>query len=111
MREYKLFLEDIVNNIKIIKTFTEGMDFDDFKKDLKTIYSVTRALEIIGEATAQIPKSIREKHNTISWKEIKGFRDKIVHKYWGVDLEIEWNIIEEELDKLEKEINLILKKL
>lgn len=109
-REFDIFLKDIIDNINMIESFTKGMDFEDFKTDLKTIYSVTRALEIIGEATSQIPIEIREKYPKVNWKEIKGFRDKVIHKYWGVDLDIEWNVISEELVILEKQINEILEK-
>jgi uncharacterized protein with HEPN domain len=107
-REYKLFLEDIIVNIDLIKIFTEDMDFETFINDLKTIYSVTRALEIIGEAVGQIPVEIKKEFPIVKWKEIRGFRDKIIHRYWGVDLEIEWNIIKEELDMLKKQIKDIL---
>lgn len=109
-REYNLFLTDILENIEIIFSFTKGLSFENFKKDEKTIYAVTRALEIIGEATAQIPDEIKNKYPQIQWKKIKGFRDKVVHKYWGVDLEIEWDIIVNELDKFRIQIKDIIKK-
>jgi len=109
-REFKIFLQDILNEIFRIKKFTKNLDFKNFKSDEKTIYAVTRSLEIIGEATSQIPIEIRKKYSNINWKEIKGFRDKIVHKYWGVDLEIEWDIIVNELDILKKQIKQIIEK-
>ena len=110
-RKFKIFLNDIIENIEIIELFTEDLTFEEFKSDIKTIYAVTRALEIIGEASNQIPLEIREKYSKIEWKQIIGFRNKIIHKYWGVDLEIEWDVITTELDKLKKEIKFILSKL
>ena len=107
-REYKLFLKDIIENFDIIELFTEDMTFEDFKSDLKTIYSVTRALEIIGEACGQVNEEIREKYSNIQWAEIRGFRDKVIHKYWGVDLEIEWSVVKDKLSELKIQINHIL---
>lgn len=106
-REYKLFLKDILENIEKINCFVEGLDFEHFKNDEKTIYAVVRSLEIIGEAVACIPDNIKEKYEDIPWKDIKNFRNKVVHKYWGVDLEIVWDIIENELESLAKNLKLI----
>lgn len=99
-REYKLFIKDILDNIEKINKFVEGMDFNHFKNDEKTIYAVTRSLEIIGEAVGCIPKEVKDKYEKIPWKDIKNFRNQVVHKYWGVDLEIVWDIIENELESL-----------
>ncbi len=71
-REYKFFLTDIIDNIKLI---------DDFVKDKKTIYAVSRSLQIIGEAVSKIPSELQEKHKEIPWKNIKNFRNVVVHKY------------------------------
>lgn len=109
-RKYENFLYDIIENIEIIRSFTEGINFEEFKSDIKTVYSVTRALEIIGEASGQIPIDIKNKYPQIFWKEIKGLRDKAIHKYWGVDLEIEWDVIVNQLDLLEKQIREIIEK-
>lgn len=110
-REYKLFLRDIVKNIEKIKTFVDCMDFDDFKKDEKTIYAVTRSLEIIGEAVTQIPEDVKNVHNQIPWRNIKNFRNQVVHKYWNVDIDIVWNIIENELDSLNSKLKELIEEI
>ena len=103
-REYKLFLDDIVENIDKIQRFVSGMSFDDFRKDDKTIYAVSRSLEIIGESVSQIPDEVRDKYDDIPWRDIKNFRNQVVHKYWDVDVEIVWDIVKNELDELKSKI-------
>lgn len=80
-RRYELYLKDILEQIRVIREFTEGYDFEDFRNDRKTIYAVTRALEIIGEAVANISNEVKEKYPEVPWESIKRFRNVIVHKY------------------------------
>jgi uncharacterized protein with HEPN domain len=103
-RNYELFLKDIKQAIEDIFKFTEGMKFNDFKNDKKTIYAVTRCFIIIGEAVSYLPESFKTKHNEIEWKDVKDFRNIIVHKYWGIEIKDEWDIIKGELDNLLKKI-------
>ncbi|MFC1732926.1 DUF86 domain-containing protein [candidate division KSB1 bacterium] len=79
------------------------------KNDDKTIDAVVRNFEIIGEASNRLPDEIQEKYSKIEWKRIKGFRNRIVHEYIGIDYEIVWQIIQEQIDKLIQEITVILK--
>lgn len=85
------------------------MTFKEFKKDEKTIYAVTRSFIIIGEAVSNISDEIKIKYDYVNWLEIKDMRNIIVHKYWGVDIAIEWEIIESELKLLKKNLLKILK--
>jgi uncharacterized protein with HEPN domain len=85
------FLADIIDSIKKIESFAEGFDFEEFSNDTKTIYAVVRALEIIGEATKNLPDSLKVKHPEVPWRDMAGFRDKVVHGYFGVDLEVVWD--------------------
>lgn len=71
-----------------------------FKRDSKTVDAVIRNFEIIGEAANRLPEEFRDKHNKINWFHIRGFRNRIVHDYMGIDLSIVWNIIEHDLDAL-----------
>lgn len=80
-RRYELYLSDILEQINIIRDFTKDISFEEFEKDKKTIYAVTRALEIIGKAAANISEDITSKYKNIEWQAIKKFRNVIVHKY------------------------------
>ena len=103
-REPILLLEDIIESIKKIKIYTRGLSLDDFLKDDKTIDAVIRNFEIIGEASNRIPDEIRDKFQLVNWHRIKGFRNRIVHDYMGIDYEIVWEIIEKDLEELKNKI-------
>lgn len=107
-REPFLLLQDIIESIEKIKSYTHGMTYDLFYNDDKTIDAVIRNFEIIGEAANRIPDELKDKHIEINWHRIRGFRNRIVHDYLGVDLEIIWNIIENNLDELQKQIQEIM---
>jgi len=87
------------------------MTFKDFKDDDKTIFAVIRALEVIGEASKKIPKSIRNKYPQIPWREITGMRDKLIHEYFGVNLKVVWDTVKKDIPHIKPLINEILKKM
>ena len=107
-RAPELLLKDIVNSIKKIKSYTNGMAFESFQKDDKTIDAVIRNFEIIGEAANRIPDEIKDQFDQINWFRIRGFRNRIVHDYMGVDLQIIWEIVEKNLDELLDQIQDII---
>ena len=107
-REYIDYLEDILDAISKITKFIEGMTSDQFAKDDKTSYAVIRALEIIGEATKHIPDHVRQKYTKVSWREMAGIRDKLIHDYFGVNIEVVWKTVTEDLSGLKSEIMRIL---
>lgn len=102
------FLYDILEAARRIMTYTEAMSSDLFFEDFKTQDAVIRNLEIIGEATKQIPDRIRRKAPHIPWKSIAGMRDKLIHQYFGVNLDIVWNVIKDDLSPLLKAVEIIL---
>lgn len=110
-REPNLLLQDIEESIKKIKTYTNGMSFESFQNDDKTIDAVIRNFEIIGEAANRIPDEIKDKFNEVNWHRIRGFRNRIVHDYMGVDLEIIWEIIDKNLDELKEQIEEIIRRI
>jgi uncharacterized protein with HEPN domain len=84
------------------------MTLEEFKQDKKTIFAVTRAIEIIGEATKQIPSTIREEYPQIPWRSIAGMRDKMIHQYFGINLQVLWDTVEQDLPPLKPTIKEIL---
>ena len=96
-REYGDYIQDILDSVNDIERFTKDMGFKEFLKDRKTVYAVVRAIEIIGEATKNISRAIKSKYPEIPWKKMAGMRDKLIHEYFGVDLEILWEVVKKDI--------------
>lgn len=107
-RDIQDYLQDILNTIAIAEQFVAGMNFDEFQTDQKTIFAVTRAIEVIGEATKHIPQSLRDQYPGIAWKGVTGMRDKLIHAYFGVNLEVLWDTVQQDLPVLKPVIEQIL---
>jgi len=100
-RDSGLLIDDILLAISKIKIYTEGLDFDGFMADSKTVDAVERNFEIIGEAANQLPKSFQEANSAIAWHSIVSFRNRLIHGYFGVDYQIIWYLIKNDLPDLE----------
>lgn len=109
-REFIDYLQDIADAIEKIEKFTIGMDYDQFMADDKTIFAVVRAFEIIGEATKRVPTHIKSSYPNLPWKAMAGFRDKLTHEYFGVDLKVVWQTLKEDIPLLKPMISELLKK-
>ncbi|MBA7550201.1 hypothetical protein ES705_42709 [subsurface metagenome] len=99
-RDILLLLEDMLESANKIKQYTIGLNYDTFIADDKTVDAVVRNFEIIGEAANRIDPEFRIDNPEIEWKRIRGFRNRIVYDYFGIDYEIVWTIIEDYLDEL-----------
>ena len=96
-RDYTIYLHDIIENINEAEKFIGTMTLDQFTADRKTSYAVIRCFEIIGEATKNVPDTIRAKRSAIPWSDMARMRDKCIHAYWGIKYQIIWKAIKDEL--------------
>jgi uncharacterized protein with HEPN domain len=110
-RSPQLLLEDILESCQRILAYTKEFDFNSFVSDSKTVDAVIRNFEIIGEAANLLPDNVKEEYNSVDWIRIRGFRNRVVHHYFGVDMEIVWRIIEENIPRLSNDIENILRKI
>jgi uncharacterized protein with HEPN domain len=106
-RDSTLLIEDIKTAISRVEKYTAGFDRQHFLADDKTVDAVVRNLEIIGEASRQLPDAFKESHSSIPWHKIAGLRNRIVHDYFGVDLQLIWQIISIEIPSLKDNISVI----
>lgn len=86
-------LQDIAESIERIISYTENIQYEQFKKDLKTQDAVLRNIEIMGEAVKRLPDAMKSKYSNIPWRNIAGTRDKLIHDYFGVNIDIVWDIV------------------
>lgn len=107
-RDSILLLADILDSIEKIKRYTKEHSFATFIEDSKTIDAVIRNFEIIGEAANRLPEEFKDNHPDINWFRIRGFRNRIVHDYMGVDYQIVWTIIEKDIAQLAEDIKKIM---
>jgi len=103
-------LSDIFEACRRIETFVEGRSYDIFRNDIKTQDAVIRNIEIIGEAVKLLSDDFKEKHSTIEWKKIAGMRNKLIHFYFGVNLDIVWSVAKTEIIELRKKVLEILRR-
>lgn len=103
-RDLQLLLEDMLEAARKIRKYCSGLDYDGFISNDMTVDAVIRNFEIIGEAANRIDPDFRLQHVEIEWNRIRGFRNRIVHDYFGIDHQIVWAIIEDDLDDLIEEL-------
>ncbi len=108
MRNYKLFINDIIESIDDIESFIGGVNLKELIADKKTSSAVIRKLEVIGEAAKNIPKGIKEKYPDLPWKSMSGMRDRLTHTYFGIDYKLVWDVIKKETSKIKSRLQEIL---
>lgn len=105
-----IFVNHILDNIKLIENSTKNLSRKDFENNRDILDATIRRIEVIGEAAKNLSSEFINKYRNIEWKKIIGMRDKIIHHYFGVDVEIIWKTIKEDIPILKKNIREILEK-
>lgn len=109
-RNSLFYLQDILESIAAIESFLPGVDRQSFAQDRKTYSATIRELEIIGEASGNIPEAIRNLNSDVPWRTLKDFRNVLAHHYFGVNVEIVWDIVQNKLPELKAQIEEVLHK-
>ncbi|OYR75644.1 HepT-like ribonuclease domain-containing protein [Halorubrum ezzemoulense] len=104
MTEVLDYLDDILDGVEKIKRYTREMTYEEFVEDAKTVDAVLRNFEVIGEAAKNVPDDIRQEYDDVPWSEMAGMRDKLIHGYATVELQIIWTTVQEEVPALGAQI-------
>jgi len=99
-RDCRVYLRDVLQAFRNAQEFVGRMSYEKFITDKKTVSAVVRELEVAGEASKQLPGTVRRKYPDIPWSDMAGMRDKLIHFYFGVDMEIVWETVKVRIPKL-----------
>lgn len=110
-REIKDYLLDILEECDYLLKKAEGLEFGQLLKDEDLKRAVVRSLEVIGEAVKKIPEEFKERFKDVEWKDVAGMRDKLIHEYFGVDYEIVWKTLKEDVPLLKEVVGKILREI
>lgn len=106
--EFLDFVEDILDGMNKAEILLQGVSYSQFEADFRINFAVVRALEIIGEAAKRLPEDLRHQYPNIPWKGMAGMRDRIIHGYDNVDLQIVWDVIKHDIPQIKPKIEQIL---
>ena len=107
-RDFRVYLEDILEAAAAAREFVAGMSKDELGNDRRTRDAVVRNLEIVGEAVKKLPPQTKRDHPEVEWKKIAGLRDILVHDYFGIDMDIVWDVVQNKLPVLTEQMHRIL---
>ena len=107
-RDYRAFLDDVLVSVARIREYAEGLSREKLESDSRTLDAIVRNLEIIGEAIKKVPQDVRDRYPAVEWKKIGALRDILIHQYFGIDLDIIWDIVSNKLDPLSEQVERIL---
>lgn len=110
-REVRDYLWDIIEECNYLLKKAEGLEFEQFLKDEDLKRAVVRSLEVIGEAVKKIPEDFKDEFKEIEWKDVAGMRDKLIHEYFGIDYEIVWKTLKEDIPWLKEVTEKILEEI
>jgi uncharacterized protein with HEPN domain len=105
------YLHDMVEYAEKAERFLGGAELEAFRSDEKAVLAVIRALEVIGEAAKNIPSEFRQQHPDIPWEDAAGMRDVLAHAYFGVDVEVVWRTVREDIPRLRTRLASLLTEL
>ena len=108
-RDFILFLEDILNAVEKIERYSRDLTLEDLSKNEMAADAIMRNFEIIGEAAKNVPEKIRRKYSFVEWKEAIGFRNVLIHDYFGIDLEAVWDTVRKNIPSLKRNILKVLR--
>lgn len=97
MNEVLDYVDDIIDAAEKIERFTDGMDYEAFTSDEKTVDAVLRNFEVIGEAAKNVPEEIYHEYSDVPWSEMAGMRDRLIHGYATIERRIVWTTVQEEI--------------
>jgi uncharacterized protein with HEPN domain len=104
LKQLKPFLNHILEEADYLLSESANIDYSEFTKNATLKRSFVRALEVIGEAAKNIPEEFREKHQKIRWKDMAGLRDVLIHRYFGINYNMVWDIVKNQVPGLKSNI-------
>ncbi len=107
-RDWRFRVRDILAAVRAIADYTDGMTFEEFVGDARTMDAVIRNLMTMGESIRWIPEPILEAHPQVPWRTLRGVRNVVVHEYFGVDPGILWETVRRDLPSLEADLEAVL---
>ena len=102
-KDSEVFIEHILESIELIENYTANKTFSDFIESVQLQDSIIRRIEIIGEAVKNLPAEVKSNYPDVPWKNIAGMRDVLIHKYFGIDLELTWQVVQKDIPDLKRE--------
>ena len=106
-RKPSVIIDDILNCIAHIQLYSSNLSFEQFSDNYMAVEACLYNIQIIGEATSQLPADVKEGNAYIPWASIKGMRNRLIHEYFGTDLPVVWNVIRNELPSFEDSLKII----
>src|SRR4051794_17010181 len=103
-RNPSTLIKDMITCISHIQQYCTGLSFDTFSSDFMRVEACLYNIQIIGEVVSRLPEDLKKQESQIPWSLIKGMRNRLIHEYFGTDLQLVWNVISEELPALKTEL-------